>query len=70
MTAPWEDMLASAIARGETGSQFAVPDGKYLGDPFFITDSKNTIVVVLVWDGAHWLTDDLTFCVEMPEQKP
>ena len=51
----WLDSVAKAVSEGKTGSQFAIPDGGYIGDLFFITNKNNEILVALQWTGERWM---------------
>ena len=55
MSREWIEAVAKAVAKGETESQFAIPDGKYVGDLFFITNAKNMILMAFVWTGDRWM---------------
>ena len=49
-----------SVSQAESKYLFAVPDGKFIGDLFVITDSRRRILVVLLWDGHHWIEDKTT----------
>ena len=51
----WLTAVAKSVAEGKTGSQFAIPDGVYSGDLFFITDEKNKILIAFSWTGERWM---------------
>lgn len=61
----WVMAVAKAVADGKTDSQFAIPDGKYIGDLFFITDEKNQILIGFSWTGSRWMHEFETVFVEV-----
>lgn len=56
--------LVIAVSEGKTDSQFAIPDGKCIGDAFFITDSKHKIILAMSWNGRRWNHQFETYNVE------
>ena len=59
--------VSKAVAEGKTTSQFAVPDGTYIGDLFFITDATNKILIALCWTGDRWMHEFETVNVSFQE---
>ena len=53
----WLEAISVAVAEGRTKSQFAIPDGIYIGDLFFVTNSKNKIIRGFVWTGKEWISE-------------
>ena len=47
-----------------------VPNGKYIGDLFFITNEKNEIIIALQWTGDRWAHEFETFTVGNSDNKP
>lgn len=68
-TMDWETAVAKAVTEGKTDSQFAIPDGKYVGDLFFITDVKNKILIAFAWTGDRWMHEHETVDVEIADRK-
>lgn len=52
------------VADGSSGIQAAIPNGKFIGDVFFVTDVNNKIIIGLVWLGNRWATDYEMFDVQ------
>lgn len=50
----WAKHAAEVVAKGTSGCQTAIPNGKYPGDPWFITDQENNIIFMFAWDGKQW----------------
>lgn len=50
----WVEAVSKAVAEGKTSNQFAIPNGVYAGDLFFITDAKHRILIALCWTGERW----------------
>ena len=48
------EKIAIMVTEGTTGCQFAIPDAKYIGDMFIITNSRNDILMIFAWDGERW----------------
>ncbi len=65
----WIDAVSKAVTDGKTKSQFAVPDGVYAGDLYFITDKENKIIICLGWDGKEWHHGYETFDVERDDSR-
>ena len=61
----WLDAVSKAVSEGKTKFQFAVPDGVYIGDLYFITDSKHRIIVALCWTGNEWITEHTVMNIEL-----
>ncbi len=61
----WAESISKAVFEGKTNSQFAIPDGKWLGDLFFITDSKNRIIHAFSWCPPQgWLPECTVFEIQ------
>ena len=54
----WLDAVSLSVSEGQTKSQFAIPDAKYIGDLFFITDSKHKILMGFAWNGVKWINEN------------
>lgn len=67
---PLDQHWAELIASGKLvpDQQFQIPDAKYPGDVFVITDSKNRIVQICAWTGETWATNDTVFEVSGEER--
>ena len=61
--------IATAVAEGKTDAQFAIPDGKYLNDLFFVTDAKHKILIAFAWSGERWIHEHEILSVEIAERK-
>ena len=49
--------IGKAVKDGKTGVQFAIPDGKFVGDLYFITNEKNEIIIIFAWNGDRWMSE-------------
>ena len=57
--------LMEKLASGELTNSFVIPDAKYLGDTFFILDTKGKVIALFAWDGSGgWFRGDTTFHVQ------
>jgi hypothetical protein len=55
----WIDAATKAVLEGTTGCQVAIPDGKFPGDLYFITTTKNEIIKILMWDENNkWIGEE------------
>lgn len=60
--------LMEKLASRELTNSFIIPDAKYLGDTFFILDTKGKVIALFAWDGGvGWFRDDTTFHVQYPK---
>jgi len=50
----WFDAVSESVSQGKTNFQFAIPDGVYEGDLFFITNKENRILHTFVWASKQW----------------
>ena len=54
----WLEAVTRAVSEGKTGAQTAIPDGKFIGDLYFITTTKNEIIKIFCWDGKGWIGEE------------
>ena len=66
----WLDAMSEAVAKGLTQSQFAIPDGTFEGDLFFITDSKNKIIHAFAWHNKAWYPECTVFTIQDEQGTP
>jgi hypothetical protein len=60
-----EKTIMEKMASGKIKNSFVIPDAKYLGDTFFILDTKGKVIALFAWDGGGgWFRDDTTFHVQ------
>lgn len=50
-------------------THFAIPDGEYVGDLFFITDTGNKILMVFMWMGNRWMHEHEVLDIEVTDRK-
>lgn len=65
----WRTVVSKAVAEGRTKSQFAIPNGKYKGDLFFITDVSNKILIAFQWTGERWMHEHEVVEIKISESK-
>lgn len=61
---PYLKSITNAVSAGETDSQYAVKNGTYIGDLFFITDQNHKVIVALMWTGVCWITENTIMEIE------
>jgi len=57
--------INKTVKSGASGCQVAIPDGKYVGDFYFITDSKNDVITCLCWNGIRWVHEKEVIPIEI-----
>lgn len=65
---PYRD-ISRLVAEGKTKSQFAIPNGKHLGDFFFITDENHKILMAFCWDGEKWIHEHTNIPIEITKEQ-
>jgi len=55
--------MSEEINKGSS-SRFALPNGVYHGDMFFVTDANNRILIAFAWTGVEWIHERQVFLVE------
>jgi hypothetical protein len=61
----FDKTIMEKMASGKIKNSFVIPDAKYLGDTFFILDTKGKVIALFAWDGGGgWFRGDTTFHVQ------